>query len=149
MQSEVLRIMVGASRRTKLCNLRAVAQFPEIIHRVYAMRRPHNPSTPTPSRVSNKSLPTARIFQGKTWVSKTARGIKSLQLQTPSLVRTTNVSHPDYKHKPQWQEPTLCFSATTLTKRKVGLTIAALTLQAQQPLVAVNDENAEAYISAG
>lgn len=103
----------------------------------------------TIKRVQQSLAHNEDLFRKKTWTNKTATCIKLVQLQTPLLARAPNVSHPDYKYKPPWQESTLCFSVTTLTNRKASFITAALTQQFQHTLAAVKDENAEVYFTGG
>ncbi|XP_063871506.1 uncharacterized protein LOC135106429 [Scylla paramamosain] len=152
LQNQALRIMLGAPGWTKIVNMRAEADLPQINHRVHAMNTSLLAKTLAQPRYSEVARRVQQslaqdedLFTKRTWAHTTAQGIKTLQVQAPLLSRTTDAQHPDYEPPPPWQEPLYHFSVTRLTASKASLSADDLTAQARQALRAVDDADAEIY----
>ncbi|KAK8399290.1 hypothetical protein O3P69_003421 [Scylla paramamosain] len=136
LQNQALRIMLGAPGWTKIVNMRAEADLPQINHRVHAMNTSLLAKTLAQPRYSEVARRVQQslaqdedLFTKRTWAHTTAQGIKTLQVQAPLLSRTTDAQHPDYEPPPPWQEPLYHFSVTRLTASKASLSADDLTAQ--------------------
>lgn len=156
LQNEALRIMLGAPRWTRLYNMRAETELPQVYHRVHAMNTSllvKKATQPKHARlfesVRQCLAQDEELFTRKTWARKIARGMKALKMQSTFLSVKSDTAHPDFDCLPPWSEPLYSFTAKPLTGRKAGLTQASLTRQARLALHAVNAEGAEVYYTDG
>ena len=155
-QNEALRIMLGAKRWAKVVNMRAEADLPKLAHRVHTMnvsllakKLPEPKYSHLVRSIQQRLAQDEELFPTKTWTSHAAKGIKTLQVQTPLLSRTSDARHPEYQPTPPWQAPTYHFSVHKLTRNKASLCPADLADQAQQALRAQDIGDSEVYFTDG
>ncbi|KAK8371716.1 hypothetical protein O3P69_018966 [Scylla paramamosain] len=156
LQNEALRIMLGAPRWTKVCNMRVEAKIPRVKYRIHAMnpfllgKKAAHPRYSNIIRNVRQSLAhNEELFRKETWASKTAQGIKSIQSEGSFLARTPDVPHPTYTHAPPCAKSSLHFFITPLTDKKDNLATTDLSRQAQRALAASNTDGADVYFTDG
>ncbi|KAK8394230.1 hypothetical protein O3P69_006428 [Scylla paramamosain] len=156
LQNEALQIMLGAPRWTKVCNIRAEAKIPQAKYQIHVMntcllgkKAAHQRYSSIIRNVHQSLAHNEELFRKKTWASKTAQGIKSIQAKGSFLSRTPDVPHPTYTHAPPWAESSLHFFITPLTDKKENLTTTDLARQAQRALAAGNTDGADVYFMDG
>lgn len=144
---------VGASRWTKLCNMRAEAKIPQLTHRIHAMnicllgKKVANPCHSNIIRSVKQSLAHDETLFRKTWASKAAQS-KSLQVVDSFTKIISDNPHPTYSHDPPWEEFRIRF-VTLLSGKKSNLAATNLARQAQHALAAGNSESANVYYTDG
>ncbi|MPC86638.1 hypothetical protein E2C01_081473 [Portunus trituberculatus] len=155
-QNEALRIILGAPRWTKTCNLRAEAHLPPVRRRMQALHitilhinfnKGRNMHLLRSIQQCLKQDPA--LFTKRTWARCAAAGITDTSLQEFFNNHVQDLPHPDYHSKPPWAPPSYTATISSLTKKKSSLSAEELAAQARNALASVPEEGSAVYFTDG